>query len=162
MTKRIQSLFFCITLCCLVFPALLIADDGKLSPDPNGFKGYSWNTKVSQIEGLTLWGTPEEGTERKTYYLSGEPLRIGDIIVESILYSFDADEFKRVTIKYRDGPNYHALVAALTERFGTGKNMSRSSHDYTWVGAQTHMILRYDDQFDIGVLVVSQLAYAPR
>ena len=138
------------------------ADDGVLDNDPNGFKGYSWDTPIAQFDGLVLWGESDDISGSKTYYLPHEPLILGEINVETILYSFDGDKFKRVTIKYRDGENYDGLVSALTARFGTGRDESRFSHDVSWVGGHTHMILRYDDQHNIGVLAVSQLEHRPR
>lgn len=138
------------------------ADDGVLDDDPNGFKGSSWDTHIAQFDGLVLWGESDDASGSKTYYLPHESLILGDVNVENILYSFYGAKFTRVTIKYRDGENYDALRSAMTARFGTGRDESRFSHDVSWVGMHTHIILRYDDQFNIGVLVVSQLEHQLR
>ena len=146
----------------LLNPFSVHAADGIFDNDPNGFKGYSWDTNIEQFHGLVLWGKSDGTVGSTTYYLPHEPLTLGDVNVEKILYSFDDDQFKRVTIKYRDGENYDALLSAMTTRFGAGRDESRFSHDVLWVGMHTHMILRYDDQFNIGVLVVSQLEHRRR
>jgi hypothetical protein len=156
------TVFALLGLSILLNPFFVSAADGVLDNDPNGFKGYSWDTTSEQFDGLVLWGKSDDISESKTYYLPNEPLTLGDVKVEKILYSFYGDKFKRVTIKYHDGENYDGLVSALTARFGAGLNESRFSHDVSWVGKHTHMILRYDDEYNIGVLVVSQLEHRPR
>ena len=159
--NRFYTLYILIGFAVFLLPSEVPAADGVFENDPNGFKGYSWDANVVEFDGLVLWGESDDPSGSKTYYFPNEPLTFGDINVEKILYSFEGDKFKRVTIKYRDGENYDGLLSALTSRFGSGRDESRFSHDVLWVGTHTHMILRYDDQFNIGVLVISQLEHRP-
>ena len=117
---------------------------------------------VEQFAGLVLWGTSDDASGSRTYHLPDEPLILGDIQVEKILYVFYEGKFKRVTIKYRDEENYDALLRQMTAKFGIGRNESRFSHDVSWVGIHTHMLLRYDDDMNFGVLAVSQLEHRPK
>ncbi len=162
MKQHTVALCFLFILVPCGVPLSAHADDGVLDNDPNGFKGYSWDTNIEQIDGLVLWGESGDRYGSKTYYFPHEPLTLDHIKVENILYSFYGDKFKRVTIKYHDEENYDGLVSAMTDRFGVGKDESQYSNDVTWAGMHTHMIVRYDNEFNIGALVVSQLAHKPR
>lgn len=162
MRKDNAAQFFLFALLILGIALSAHAANGVLDKDPNGFKGYSWDMNVAQFNGLVLWGKSDDIWGSKTYYFPNEPLTLGEINVETILYSFYVDKFKRVTIKYRDEENYDGLLTALTARFGAGRDESPFSNDVSWVGEHTHMILRYDLEFNIGVFAVSQLDHRPR
>lgn len=146
----------------LLFTPFAFASNGVLENDPNGFKGFTWNTSIEEFSGLVLWGASSDNAVSKTYYFPNEPRSISGIDVEKILYVFQDERFIRATVKFQGGEQYHALVIALTDRFGQGKDESQFSHDLLWVGVNTHIVLRYDDQFDLGALIVSNLQHRPK
>ena len=146
----------------LLFTPFAFASNGVLENDPNGFKGFIWNTSIEEFSGLVLWGASSDNAASKTYYFPNEPRSISGIDVEKILYGFQDDRFIRATVKFQGGEQYHSLVIALTNRFGEGKDESQFSQDLLWVGVNTHIILRYDHQFNLGALIVSSLKHRPK
>lgn len=155
-----KSSRFLIVFLILVFPSSLFAV--PMTTDPGGFLEFPW--KIS-LDGRKDLSPDEDKGRMKTYVLTRNPLKIGEVPVSSIkLITLDG-KFARAIVRYEGMETHAALLAALQRWFGpldfTPGQLgagAQAQETFNWRGEETDINLAYDRRTDKGVMYVESIS----
>jgi hypothetical protein len=130
---------------CLQKPQLV----PTLLNEPDGFRGIKWGTKITRLSGMEL--VRSEGAE-KYYVRPEEKLKVGEAVVEDIIYGFYKDEFFKVTIYLKGLMNYLDLKQTFYSVYGEPEQLP-GKDIYTWRGKQVLITIEFKGMLNEGEAV---------
>lgn len=119
----------------------------------DGFRDLQWGTRLSTIKDqMNYVRTDPSYGGVKIYSRKNEDLRMYNVEVQSIGYSFWMDKLSSVIVRFRGFSNFVHLRDSLFKRFGKGHNTKRFIKGYVWDGEVTNMALEYNKVVKEGYL----------
>jgi hypothetical protein len=115
--------------------------------EPGDFRGLKWESSVRDTSGMNFLA--EEG-DLRFYEREKDPMRIGDVPVERIVYGFFKDRFYNVLVYYLSLPNFLSLKGTLSAQYGEPYRPSETANKYFWNGEKVDILLLYDDVTNTG------------
>jgi len=139
------------------------ATAGEMVDDPNGYRGITWGTPLTQSPDLTLVKTVERLSEFNLK--AGMPL-LGEARAESMRFIAIDEQFARVIIRYTGRGTHEKMLSYLQKQYGPldrapGSMMRGLNQQFDWRGDTTEVNLVYDSAKDRGfVFIESRLLAA--
>jgi len=118
----------------------------------DGFRDLPWGSELSDIAGMAETDTDTGLAGVVGYIRPNDVLRIGEVELKNIIYSFWHDQLYTVTIWTQNYSNYEALRSATFERFGEGSRRNESIERYIWSDKLTDRMLEYIKDGEHGML----------
>jgi hypothetical protein len=118
----------------------------------DGFRDLPWGSELSDIAGMAETETDTGLAGVVGYIRPNDVLRIGEVELKNIIYSFWHDQLYTVTIWTQNYSNYEALRSATFERFGEGSRRNESIERYIWSDKLTDRMLEYIKDGEHGML----------
>jgi hypothetical protein len=109
--KNKTILPFCVVLILFLFYSMAFSGER-----PKGFRGLTWGTHISKVQGLTLVAEPGEGI--KTYRRLSDKLEIGKGKVDGIVYVFKNQKLISVILFCKDYGQYLNLRSVFLDIYG--------------------------------------------
>jgi len=120
--------------------------------EPEGFRGLNWGIKIDNVVGMV----PLDKDEETSFYMrKGDKMKLGGSTLSLIAYRFWKKNFSGVAITINGLSNWEALKKVAFAKFGDGTKKNPFIEKYTWVGATTYIVLRYDQFTKTGMLILS-------
>lgn len=141
-TLRALTLFVALTL--LAAPAT--ASDYTQVPHPDGFRGLTWGTPLSEIPDLA---PVQEAGFKDTYFRRDEDLTFGKAELVSVAYYFRKDKLYRVGIAFSGRVNQFFLKDMLLQKYGEGHALG---FRYGWMWPDFSIELNFDNDDNTGSL----------
>ncbi len=115
-------------------------------PPPEGFGGIPWGTNVAHIPGMRYVFVHKDVRQ---YRRAGEKRRIGDIVLDDVIYSFRDDKLYYVILVINNpSPGaFERLRAAYEAKYGSCEVVSPGASEYlvwSWPAAAVALV-RYRD-----------------
>jgi hypothetical protein len=128
----------------------------KQGSEPDGFRGVEWNTDIGTIKekkGLNFHGI--QGLY-ETYIIHRDNLKIGDVDLSMIGYSFWKGKFAKVDIIVNNISDYEKLKNHVFNIFGHAAKTKFLGEDcYAWEGDETLMILSlFNKKENFSILII--------
>ena len=118
----------------------------------DGFRDLPWGSELSDIAGMVKTETDTGLAGVVEFVRPHDVLRIGEVELINIIYSFWHDQLYTVTIWTQNYSNYEALRSAAFERFGEGSRRNESIERYIWSDRLTDRMLEYVKEGEYGML----------
>jgi hypothetical protein len=118
----------------------------------DGFRDLNWGVKLATLKDLMELKTDTGLEEVKEYIRENDILKLGEVDLKSIVYSFWRDQFYTVTIWTEGKANYISLRNEAFKRFGTGQRGDQSLERYLWSDASTDRMLKFIKDTQVGML----------
>jgi len=117
--------------------------------EPEGFRGIKWGTNIKDVKNMKL---VEDAVDSKFYMRKDEKNKIGDAIVDSIVYVFYNNKFYGVIIKFNSITNFTRLKETFFQQYGSGNKHNRFMEDYDWglMGSDVYINLKYSEVSEKG------------
>ena len=117
-----------------------------------GFRDLPWGTELVALTDFVKLETDSGIRDVKEYKRKNDKLTLGRANLQSIVYAFWRDQFFTVTIWAEGEENYHALRDYSINQFGNNYHDDKTSQKYLWSNTLTDVMLKYDENEQIGVL----------
>lgn len=118
----------------------------------NGFRYLRWGQKASSIEGLQKIDTQSDLVGIIEYFRPDDILKIAEVELKSIVYSFWHEKLYTVTIWTEGRHNYFALREEVFKQFGKGRKSDKHPERYIWSEEKTDRMLEYIESGEFGLL----------
>jgi hypothetical protein len=172
LTKELKILTIAFTL--LLIGCAGAGRSSKSRPEPDGFRGIRWGTEISTLKDMEKVEQDKSPNRDLVWYTrKGDTLAIGEVRLETILYSFWMGNFESVWIDFKGDQNFETLKKELFEQFGkvleseelmkkmdkeAWREPSTIEHAeafYAWWGKNTEMSLSYSKERHKGTLYIN-------
>lgn len=97
----------------------------------NGFKDMTFDKPISEFKGLKL---VEDGGNSKYYQRDKEDLKVGDYILDKIVYSFYKGKLSGIYITTKGLTNSRGFLDILKKAYGNPFKGNRYIERYLWSG----------------------------
>ena len=118
----------------------------------DGFRDLNWGVKLATLKDLVELKTDTGLEEVKEYIRENDILKLGEVDLKSIVYSFWRDQLYTVTIWTEGKANYSSLRNEAFKRFGKGQRSDQSLERYLWSDASTDRMLKFIKDTQVGML----------
>jgi hypothetical protein len=132
-------------------PAHIKKDQSQIFPNER-FRNLRWGTEISALKGLQKIKTAEGPDDITEYLRTKKDLKLGEIALKSIQYSFWRDRLYMVTLWTQGRSNYTALRNEVFRHFGQGRRDDHSLERYLWPDTPNDMMLQYSKDSLQGML----------
>jgi hypothetical protein len=136
--KTIFASTLLVVVACMLTTSITFA----FQNEPADFRGMKWKSSVSQSSDMQF--IAEDG-ELKFYEKKNENLKIGDALLDKIVYGFYRDQFYSVIIYYSSLPVYSKLKEIFIQQFGEPYQPNKFVNKYFWYGDDVDILLTFDD-----------------
>lgn len=129
-------------------PAVPIGDD------PNGFEDIPWGAILADQNRFVKI---DDDGHSQTYERKEGPPMLGTTPVDSMRFITFQNRFGRVTVRYSGQAAHEAILAYLQSTYGPldrtpGQIAVGPVKVYAWQGSQTEVTLRFEANFDRGII----------
>jgi hypothetical protein len=118
----------------------------------DGFCELQWGRRVSGVDGLKKRQTISDLDDVVEYVRPKDFLKIGDAVLQSVIYAFWRDQLYTVTIWTKGYSNFTALRAAVFKKFGPSIRSDAARERYLWSDALSDIMLEYIQDGRYGML----------
>jgi hypothetical protein len=113
--------------------------------EPMAFRGILWGQRLDSLTGRIFLRISEEG-DISSFHLQDDPLRIGDVAVSDIVYSFFRHRFYRASVLIDSYEDFSRIKESFSDSYGEGVSLSREDTEtYYWSGAELDLSLEYSE-----------------
>ena len=144
--------------CFLLLGSDSPAGDFRAGSEPDGFRGISWGTKISDLNGLSLLRREPGYGEVDVYSRAGESVVMGTVAAAAVEYFFWRGIFYRGSVLTATAEDYSKLREAVFARYGVGEldpSPLPGTTSFSWEGDVTAMRLQYQEAARSGSLVLT-------
>jgi len=146
--KRILLTILAAVLVGLLGAGYLLLPETK--KEPAEFRGMKWGSKVHDLAAMKLLA--EEG-DLKFFEKAGEVTKIGDAVVDKIIYGFYQDRLYNVMIYYSAPAGFPKFREALSKEFGPPFQPIETEKKCFWNGEQVNLLLNFDETSATGRII---------
>jgi hypothetical protein len=129
-------------------PATKLPSDAKLrkpstSRTSDGFRDLDWGVEMVNADGFEEIKANNGLDGVKEYVRSNQSLKIGEVNIKSIVYSFWRNKLYTITIWTQGQSNYMALRKEVFKQFGRGRRCDQSHERHIWSDGPTDRMLEF-------------------
>jgi hypothetical protein len=132
-------------------PAHIKKDQSQIFPDER-FHNLRWGTEISALKDLQKIKAAEGPDDIAEYLRTKKDLKLGEVALKSMHYSFWRDRLYMVTLWTQGRLNYTALRDEVFRHFGKGRRADHSLERYLWSDTPNDMMLQYSKDSLQGML----------
>jgi len=127
------------------------------------FRGIVWGSDITKVPGIRHMFT-NEANGTMIYTQRDEKMKIGDAVLESIIYSAFQDQFCNALITSRGYTNWTYLKNAVFAKYGDAEQPNEYIERYYWrsTGKLMRLMvsLNYNEYTEKATLLISDIALA--
>jgi hypothetical protein len=101
---------------CLFSIMILFYSTAFSQERPKDFRGLTWGTHISKIEGLTFKETGEQGVQ--FYYRASDNLKVGNGQVDAVRYKFRNNQLIGIILDFKTYNQYLDLRSLFVDIYG--------------------------------------------
>ncbi len=116
-----------------------------------GIDGIEWQMRPSEIQGLEKIKTDPAYGGLDQYARSEGSLRMGDALLDGLVFGFWQQRLYTITIWVDGKPAYERLQRAVFHRYGKGQKNKAGLERYIWLEQATDRLLEFDNKLNTGI-----------
>ncbi len=116
-----------------------------------GIDGVEWQMQPTAIPGIEKIKTDPAYGGIDQYSRSEGHLRMGDALLDGLVFGFWQRRLYTITIWVDGKPGYERLQQAVFHRYGKGRKNKAGLERYVWVEDTTDRLLEFDDELNTGI-----------
>ena len=132
-------------------PTHIKKDQSQIFPDER-FRNLRWGTEISALKDLQKIKAAEGPDDIAEYLRTKKDLKLGEVALKSMHYSFWRDRLYMVTLWTQGRSNFTALRDEVFRHFGKGRRDDHSLERYLWSDTPNDMMLQYSQDSLQGML----------